>query len=58
VGTGFSYSTNSTEMTSFADSTTAAATYQFLLNFFAEYKEFKSNAFMVLGESYAGYEKP
>jgi carboxypeptidase C (cathepsin A) len=55
VGVGYSYSTSPLYNT---DNTTADNSYTFLKAFFAQYPEFQSNEFYIMGESYGGHYVP
>jgi len=59
---GFSYclvsGTNTTQVCSNTDDSTASDAYDFLVNFFQSYPEYSKNDFYITGESYAGIYIP
>ncbi|XP_018490155.1 serine carboxypeptidase-like 21 [Raphanus sativus] len=57
VGVGYSYSKNKSDY-KINDSTTAADSYAFLVEWFKMFPEFQSNPFFISGESYAGVYVP
>ncbi|XP_044483485.1 serine carboxypeptidase-like 20 [Mangifera indica] len=57
TGVGFSYSKNKSEYYT-DDTETASDTHKFLLKWFEQYPEFKSNPFYIAGESFAGIYVP
>ncbi|CAM8925475.1 unnamed protein product [Rhodiola kirilowii] len=57
AGVGLSYSDNTTDYVT-GDSQTASDTHAFLIKWFQQYQEFRSNPFYVTGESYAGIYVP
>ena len=59
-GVGFSYceGVKSSSACVNTDESTALDAYEFLVNFFNLYPEFKSNRFLITGESYAGIYIP
>jgi serine carboxypeptidase-like clade 1 len=59
-GVGFSYCDNATKSSQCVntDESTAQDAYEFLVNFFASYPEYKNNKFYITGESYAGIYIP
>lgn len=59
-GVGFSYceGAKTTAQCVNTDESTAQDAYEFLVNFFAAYPEYKSNKFYITGESYAGIYIP
>ena len=59
-GVGFSYceGVKSSSACVNTDESTALDAYEFLVNFFSFYPEFKSNRFLITGESYAGIYIP
>lgn len=59
-GVGFSYceDVNSSAACVNTDESTAQDAYEFLVNFFAAYPEYKKNKFYITGESYAGIYIP
>ena len=58
AGVGFSYSNTSSDYDMNGDERTAADSYTFLLNWFERFPEYKSRAFFLAGESYAGHYIP
>lgn len=56
-GVGFSYCNNKNNCLN-TDETTAADSYEFLVNFFKGFSEFANNEFFITGESYAGIYIP
>jgi carboxypeptidase C (cathepsin A) len=56
AGVGFSYSQNS--LPTYNDTGVANWNYQFLLNWYQMYPQFKTNPFWITGESYAGIYVP
>ena len=59
-GVGFSYCDNASRNSDCVntDESTAMDAYEFLVNFFAAFPEYKSNKFYITGESYAGIYIP
>jgi serine carboxypeptidase-like clade 1 len=59
-GVGFSYCDDAKKSSDCVntDESTAQDAYEFLVNFFAAYPEYKSNEFYITGESYAGIYIP
>lgn len=59
-GVGFSYCDDAKKSSDCknTDESTAQDAYEFLVNFFAAYPEYKSNKFYITGESYAGVYIP
>ena len=59
-GVGFSYCEGATKTSECVntDESTAQDAYEFLVNFFAAFPEYKSNKFYITGESYAGIYIP
>ena len=59
-GVGFSYCEGVTKSADCVntDESTALDAYEFLVNFFAAFPEYKSNKFYITGESYAGIYIP
>jgi carboxypeptidase C (cathepsin A) len=59
-GVGFSYcdSASTAADCNSTDESTAQDAYEFLVNFFNAFPEFKSNKFFITGESYAGIYIP
>jgi serine carboxypeptidase-like clade 1 len=57
AGVGFSYSDTRTDYNT-NDTQTAADNYQFILNWFERFPQFRNNDFYVAGESYAGIYVP
>ncbi|KAL4347855.1 hypothetical protein GQ457_17G004930 [Hibiscus cannabinus] len=58
VGVGFSYTNNSKDLHELGDEITAADSYDFLINWFKRFPNFKSHDFYIAGESYAGHYVP
>eukprot|EP01018_Ginkgo_biloba_P005861 Gb_10864 [translate_table: standard] len=58
AGVGFSYSNTSTDYGQSGDKRTAEDSYTFLLNWFERFPQYKSRAFYIAGESYAGHYIP
>uniref|UniRef100_A0A1J3HAH6 Carboxypeptidase n=1 Tax=Noccaea caerulescens TaxID=107243 RepID=A0A1J3HAH6_NOCCA len=58
VGVGFSYTNNSADLQKLGDEVTAQDSLAFLINWFTEFPEFRSNEFYITGESYAGHYVP
>ncbi|CAN6458508.1 unnamed protein product [Victoria cruziana] len=57
AGVGWSYSNTSSDY-ELGDSATALDMYRFLLGWYAKFPEYKSSAFFLTGESYAGHYIP
>ncbi|XP_059278274.1 serine carboxypeptidase-like 34 [Lycium ferocissimum] len=58
VGVGFSYTNTSTDIKKLGDTITAQDSYNFLVNWFRRFPQFKSHKFYIAGESYAGHYVP
>eukprot|EP00252_Welwitschia_mirabilis_P007122 TRINITY_DN1821_c0_g1_i1.p1 TRINITY_DN1821_c0_g1~~TRINITY_DN1821_c0_g1_i1.p1 ORF type:complete len:513 (-),score=54.54 TRINITY_DN1821_c0_g1_i1:56-1468(-) len=59
AGVGFSYSNTSSDIKKKSgDKQTATDNYQFLLNWFERFPQYKHRAFYIAGESYAGHYVP
>ncbi|WOL06009.1 serine carboxypeptidase-like 34 isoform X2 [Canna indica] len=58
VGVGFSYTNTSSDLDNLADKITAEDSYNFLINWFKRFPQFKSHDFYIAGESYAGHYVP
>ncbi|KAJ4812095.1 Carboxypeptidase [Rhynchospora pubera] len=58
VGVGFSYTNRTDDLRELGDKQTAHDSYNFLLNWFNKYPQFKSHDFYITGESYAGHYVP
>ncbi|THG20018.1 hypothetical protein TEA_008552 [Camellia sinensis var. sinensis] len=58
VGVGFSYTNTSSDMHQLGDTITAKDSYNFLVNWFRRFPQFKSHEFYIAGESYAGHYVP
>lgn len=58
AGVGFSYSNTSSDYDNAGDTTTAIDTYTFLVNWLERFTQYKSRAFFIAGESYAGHYVP
>lgn len=58
VGVGFSYTNTSNDINQLGDSFTAKDSYNFLVNWFKRFPQFKSHEFYISGESYAGHYVP
>ncbi|ONK73705.1 uncharacterized protein A4U43_C04F34410 [Asparagus officinalis] len=58
VGVGFSYTNTSSDLQQLGDNITAHDSYQFLVNWFKRFPQFKSHDFYIAGESYAGHYVP
>lgn len=54
VGVGFSYTNRTNDLSELGDKQTAHDSYNFLLNWFTKFPQFKSHDFYITGESYAG----
>ncbi|XP_038705560.1 serine carboxypeptidase-like 48 isoform X2 [Tripterygium wilfordii] len=57
IGTGFSYTTNDSDLRKNQNDVTNDL-YDFLQDFFTEYREFDKHDFFITGESYAGHYAP
>ncbi|KAL6655439.1 hypothetical protein ACP70R_006265 [Stipagrostis hirtigluma subsp. patula] len=58
AGVGFSYSNTTSDYDKSGDSKTAEDAYIFLVNWFDRFPEYKTRAFYISGESYAGHYVP
>ncbi|KFK27639.1 hypothetical protein AALP_AA8G409500 [Arabis alpina] len=58
VGVGFSYSNTSRDISQLGDTVTARDSYNFLVNWFKRFPQYKSREFYIAGESYAGHYVP
>ncbi|RLN33041.1 hypothetical protein C2845_PM03G00010 [Panicum miliaceum] len=58
AGVGFSYSNTSSDYDESGDSKTAEDAYIFLVNWLERFPEYKTRAFYISGESYAGHYVP
>lgn len=58
VGVGFSYTNTSNDIKELGDTITAQDSYNFLVNWFKRFPQFKSHDFYIAGESYAGHYVP
>jgi len=58
AGVGFSYSNTSSDYEESGDSRTADDAYVFLVNWLERFPEYKTRAFYISGESYAGHYVP
>ncbi|XVE66353.1 hypothetical protein DITRI_Ditri08aG0073500 [Diplodiscus trichospermus] len=58
VGVGFSYTNTSSDIKELGDKITAKDSYEFLVNWFKRFPQFKSHDFYIAGESYAGHYVP
>ncbi|CAD6224629.1 unnamed protein product [Miscanthus lutarioriparius] len=58
AGVGFSYSNTSSDYEESGDSRTAEDAYIFLVNWLERFPEYKTRAFYISGESYAGHYVP
>jgi serine carboxypeptidase-like clade II len=56
VGVGFSYTNNTNDLGELGDKQTAEDSYNFLVNWFNKFPQFKSHDFYITGESYAGID--
>jgi serine carboxypeptidase-like clade 2 len=54
VGVGFSYTNTSRDIKQLGDTVTARDSYNFLVNWFKRFPQYKSHDFYIAGESYAG----
>lgn len=54
VGVGFSYTNTSEDIRQLGDAITAEDSYNFLINWFQRFPQYKSHDFYIAGESYAG----
>ncbi|XP_039134328.1 serine carboxypeptidase-like 34 [Dioscorea cayenensis subsp. rotundata] len=58
VGVGFSYTNTSSDLDQLGDHFTANDSYNFLVNWFKRFPQFKSHEFYIAGESYGGHYLP
>ncbi|KAE8810016.1 serine carboxypeptidase-like 33 [Hordeum vulgare] len=58
VGVGFSYTNTSSDLTNLNDDFVAEDTYNFLINWFKRFPQYKDREFYISGESYAGHYVP
>ncbi|XP_010546241.1 PREDICTED: serine carboxypeptidase-like 34 isoform X2 [Tarenaya hassleriana] len=58
VGVGFSYTNTSSDIGELGDTVTARDSYNFLVNWFKRFPQYKSHDFYIAGESYAGHYVP
>ncbi|KAK1664671.1 hypothetical protein QYE76_052830 [Lolium multiflorum] len=58
VGVGFSYTNTSSDLTSLSDDFVAQDAYNFLVNWFKRFPQYKDREFYISGESYAGHYVP
>ncbi|KAK3164306.1 hypothetical protein QOZ80_1AG0015610 [Eleusine coracana subsp. coracana] len=58
VGVGFSYTNTTSDLNKLDDRFVAEDTYNFLVNWFSRFPQYKSNDFYISGESYAGHYVP
>ncbi|KAL2509768.1 Serine carboxypeptidase-like 34 [Forsythia ovata] len=58
VGVGFSYTNTSSDLKELGDTVTAQDSYNFLVNWFRRFPQYKSHEFYIAGESYAGHYVP
>ncbi|KAG7610121.1 Alpha/Beta hydrolase fold [Arabidopsis suecica] len=58
VGVGFSYTNTSRDIKQLGDTVTARDSYNFLVNWFKRFPQYKSHDFYIAGESYAGHYVP
>ena len=58
AGVGFSYSNTTSDYDESGDSKTAEDAYIFLVNWLERFPEYKTRAFYISGESYAGHYVP
>ena len=58
AGVGFSYSNTTSDYEESGDSKTAEDAYIFLVNWLERFPEYKTRAFYISGESYAGHYVP
>ncbi|RLM94242.1 serine carboxypeptidase-like 33 isoform X1 [Panicum miliaceum] len=58
VGVGFSYTNTSSDLTKLDDTFVAEDAYNFLVNWFKRFPQYKGREFYISGESYAGHYVP
>ncbi|TVU21048.1 hypothetical protein EJB05_30659 [Eragrostis curvula] len=58
VGVGFSYTNTSSDLTKLDDTFVAEDAYNFLVNWFKRFPQYKDREFYISGESYAGHYVP
>uniref|UniRef100_A0A7N0VKN4 Carboxypeptidase n=1 Tax=Kalanchoe fedtschenkoi TaxID=63787 RepID=A0A7N0VKN4_KALFE len=58
VGVGFSYTNTSSDIKELGDTFVAKDSYEFLVNWFKRFPQFKSHDFYIAGESYGGHYVP
>ncbi|PUZ56882.1 hypothetical protein GQ55_5G380000 [Panicum hallii var. hallii] len=58
VGVGFSYTNTSSDLTKLDDAFVAEDAYNFLVNWFKRFPQYKGREFYISGESYAGHYVP
>ncbi|KAG0503152.1 hypothetical protein HPP92_003224 [Vanilla planifolia] len=58
AGVGFSYSNTSSDLYTVGDNRTAIDSYNFLVNWFERFPQYKHREFYIAGESYAGHYIP
>ncbi|KAK3160852.1 hypothetical protein QOZ80_1BG0065870 [Eleusine coracana subsp. coracana] len=58
VGVGFSYTNTTSDLNKLDDRFVAEDTYNFLVNWFSRFPQYKNNDFYISGESYAGHYVP
>ncbi|KAG0476503.1 hypothetical protein HPP92_013344 [Vanilla planifolia] len=58
AGVGFSYSNTSSDYQTTGDTSTAADSYTFLINWLERFPQYKTRDFFITGESYAGHYIP
>ncbi|CAM0149711.1 unnamed protein product [Urochloa decumbens] len=58
VGVGFSYTNTSSDLTKLDDNFVAEDAYNFLVNWFKRFPQYKGREFYISGESYAGHYVP
>uniref|UniRef100_A0A0D3ENB9 Carboxypeptidase n=1 Tax=Oryza barthii TaxID=65489 RepID=A0A0D3ENB9_9ORYZ len=58
VGVGFSYTNTSSDLDNIDDRFVAEDTYNFLVNWFKRFPQYKNHDFYISGESYAGHYVP
>ncbi|KAL4186134.1 hypothetical protein AMTRI_Chr09g32260 [Amborella trichopoda] len=58
VGVGFSYTNTSSDIQTMGDKVVAQDSYEFLIQWFRRFPQYKSHDFYITGESYAGHYAP